>query len=98
MFRIRWDFIDIHFSDMAGIVILDILDAIINVIGCALGEHLDRTVRQVADESGELMSIGHPVSGKPKTDALDSPGKEHNVSLDGLGHSRSLLSLARASI
>ena len=78
MFRIGWNVIDIHFPYVAGIVLSNVLYAVVNVIGCALREHLDGTVRQVADEAGELMSIGHPVSGKAKTDALD-PADENYV-------------------
>jgi hypothetical protein len=63
---------------MAGIIFLDVLDAIVNVVGSALGEHFDRAVRQVADEAGKLVTAGHPVSGKAKSDTLD-PADEYYV-------------------
>lgn len=72
MLRIGGDFFDVGFSYVAGIVFSDVLYAVINVVGGTLGEHLDGAVRHVANETGELMAFGHPVSGEAKTDALDS--------------------------
>ena len=70
---IRREVLDVHISYMAGIIFFDVLYAIVNVVGRALGEHFDRAVRQVADETGKLVTVGHSVSGKAKSDALDPP-------------------------
>jgi hypothetical protein len=79
MFRIGGDFLNVHFPDMAGIICFDILYAIVNVFSRALGEQLNAAVRQIADKTGELMAMGHPVSGKAKADALNST-RENDVS------------------
>ena len=76
---IKWDFFGFHFSYIAGIILFDVSYAVINIISGALGEHLDGAVREVADKTGKLMAISHPVSGKAKTDALN-PADEDDVS------------------
>ena len=73
MSRVGGDFLGVHFPYVAGIIFFDVLDAVVNVVGRALSEHLDGAVRHVADETRELVAVGHSVSGEAKTDALDPP-------------------------
>jgi len=47
------------------------------IFGFSLGEHLNAAIRQVADKAGQLMSIGNPVSGEAKADALHLAGKDY---------------------
>jgi hypothetical protein len=75
--QIRGDFLDSGISDVAGKIFLNLLYAIVDVFRRALGEHLDGAVRHVADEAGELMAIGHPMSDKAKTNALDPAGENY---------------------
>ena len=77
MFRIGGDLFDVGVPYVAGIILFNVLYAIVNVVSRALGEHLNGAVRQVADITDELMAIGHPVSGKAKTNALDSAGENY---------------------
>jgi len=42
-----------------------------------LGEHLDGTVRHVADEAGQLMAAGCPVCGEAKADAVDTANENY---------------------
>lgn len=75
--RFRGDFLDSGISDVAGKIFLNLLDAVVNVVSRALGEHLDGAVRQVSDKTGELVAIGHPASSKTKTDALNPTGENY---------------------
>lgn len=77
IFRIGWDFNYSCLSYITTEIFPNVLYAIIDVPGWALGEHLDGAVRQVADETGELVALGHPVCGKAKTNALDTTDKNH---------------------
>jgi hypothetical protein len=71
MLRVGGDIVDEDLSDMPRKRFLDIAYAIVDVPGGALGDHFDASVPEIADEAGELMTIGHPVGGKTKTDALN---------------------------
>jgi hypothetical protein len=78
MLRIRGDFFNFQLSYITGIILFEVLDTIIYVVSGALGEHLDGTIRQIADKTSELVAVRHPVSGKTKTDALN-PTDENDV-------------------
>ncbi len=69
--RIGGHIVDNDFSDVLWKTFLDVRYAVVDVLGGALGYHLDASIRQIADESRELMATGHPVGGKAKTDALN---------------------------
>jgi hypothetical protein len=49
----------------------DVPYTVFNALGGALGEHLDGAIRQIADKTGQVMTVGYPVGGEPKTDALN---------------------------
>ena len=68
--RIDGNIFDLCLADIAGKGIFNIFDAVINVLGVTLGEHLDGAVRQVADISFELIEPGDPVGGESKADSL----------------------------
>ncbi len=52
------DFFDFGFSYIAGKGFFDVSDASSNVIGGALGQHLDSAIGAVADKAGQLMTVG----------------------------------------
>jgi hypothetical protein len=52
------DFFDFGFSYIAGKGFFDVSEASSNFIIGALGQHLDRTIRTVADKAGQLINVG----------------------------------------
>ena len=64
------DFFDLGVCNVAAEVVIDLLQAALDVFGFALGEHFDGSIRQVADKAGELMAVGDSMCGVAKADAL----------------------------
>ncbi len=52
------DFFDFGFSYIAGKGSFDVSDAIVYIRIGALGQHLDSTIRTVADKAGQLINVG----------------------------------------
>jgi hypothetical protein len=52
------EFIDFGFSYIARKGFFDFSEASSNFISGALGEHLDSTIRQVADKAGQPINVG----------------------------------------
>ncbi len=77
VFWVGWDFFDSRFIKIAGKIFFNILYAIIYILRTALGEHLDGTVRHIADEAGQLTATGSPAGGEAKADALNSAGENY---------------------
>ena len=70
-------FFDFGVSDIAGEGIFYVPEAIVNIIGTALCEHLNNAVRHISDEAGQWITIGYPESGKAKADTLDIAGENY---------------------
>ena len=81
MLRVDGDVIDGDFSDVPWKRFLDVRYAVVDVLRGALGDHLDASVSAIADEPGKLMTAGHPVGGKTKTDTLNVT-REYDVFCD----------------
>lgn len=58
MLGVDWDFFDFGFSYIAGKGFIDFSEASSNFISGALGEHLDSTIRTVADKAGQPINVG----------------------------------------
>jgi len=70
--RIEGKLINLCLSDIPVEGFLDILYAVIDILGVPLGEHLDSAVRRVADISFEPVELCYSEGGESKTDALNS--------------------------
>jgi len=77
---VEGDFFDFGFPYIAGKGILDVPDAIGNIVGRALGEHFNGALRCVADKAGQLIAIGYTKSGEAKADTLDLADKNYMFS------------------
>ena len=66
------DFCYLCFSEAAFVNTFDIADAIINILGRALGDHFDGAVMYVADMACEVMAVGIIQSGEAKAHSLDA--------------------------
>ena len=74
---VGWCFFDFGVSDIAGERIFYVPEAIVNIIGTALREHLNNAVRHISDEAGQWITIGYPESGKTKADTMDLAGENY---------------------
>lgn len=61
---------DLGLSDAAGKSEFYFVNTFVYVFGFSLGKHLHTAIRQVADEAGQLVAVGNPVSGEAKADTL----------------------------
>ena len=64
--------------------LLDLPEAIIDIVGIALNHHFHGAVRQVADLAGQLTTICHAQGGKTETYTLNPSGKSYMFC--GLAH------------
>jgi len=78
--------LDLSLLDVAGKRGFYFVNTSVYIFGFSLGKHLNAAIRQVADKAGQLMSIGNPVGGEAKADALHLAGE--NYMLGGLVHIR----------
>ncbi len=69
--RVESNFLDFRFSYVTGKRFIYVRKAMVDVIGAALGEHLNRAVRQVADKAGQPITIGNVGRGEAKANALN---------------------------
>lgn len=79
-FRICGGLFDFGFKYVAAEGIFHIADAIADVFGGALDEHLDGAVRKVADKAGQLVAMSDTMSREAKADALDMSDKDYVLS------------------
>ncbi len=75
--RVGGNFFDSRFFKIAGKIFFNVLYAVIYILRAPLGEHLDGTVRHVADEAGQLTATCSPAGGEAKADALDSADENY---------------------
>ena len=79
------DLFDFGFSDITSEGIPDVPEAMVNVVGSTLGEHLNGSVKEVANPAGQRITIGYLVNGEAKTNALNTACE--NDTFCGLAHS-----------
>ena len=72
------------FFNIAGKRFFDVSDAVVNIIGMALGNHFNSAIGKIAYQAGQMITIGYIESGKTKADPLNSASK--NYVLGGLAH------------
>jgi hypothetical protein len=78
------DLLGFGFSDMAFEGPVDVGDAVVDIIGRALGDHLDSAVRKIADAAGQVVAPGDIVNCEAESDALDPAYKDYTFC--GLAH------------
>ncbi len=66
--------------------LVDVGDAVFDVLGIALGEHLDRAVVEVADKPGELVTVGDSVCGEAKAHTLNAADEDYLFGNHCLAH------------
>jgi len=71
------NFFGLGFSDIIANLLLDLADAIVNIVRGALNNHLDCAVSEVADRARQLMAIGRIENRKSKTNTLDIAEKNY---------------------
>jgi hypothetical protein len=70
--RVSGDLTDSGISEIAFKRIFDVLNAIGDVVGIALGNHFYGAIGQITDEAGEPVASGDTKSGETKADTLNT--------------------------
>jgi len=67
---------DLHIADVVAEVVFEVGEAGVYVGRFALGEHLDRAIGLVADETGQVMPAGVSKGGEAEAYPLDVSGED----------------------
>lgn len=70
---VGWGLLDAGITNVAGKGVMNLLDAVVNVLGWPLDKHLDRSVGQISHEAGYVVAPRDIVGRVPKSHALNVP-------------------------
>jgi len=63
-------FLDVSFTYIVAEVVVYVGDAVFDIFGGALGEHLNSAILQITNKAGETMTVCNTICRKAKANAL----------------------------